>query len=99
MKVLKFKFEGNEGFLSVVERPDFYYALVQKDAPKVKTITKTSLLDISYEIKKPVYNEVDVNVSYDQTLIKSIYEQLEAEKNLYFKQLDDTLCALRIAKE
>ncbi|MCD4827717.1 MAG: hypothetical protein K8Q99_08070 [Acholeplasmataceae bacterium] len=99
MKVLKFKFEETEGFLSVVEKPDFFYALVQNDTQKVKTVEKTHKLNISFELKKPVYKDVSVKVSYDQELIKMVYDQLEAEKNLYFKQLDDTLCVLKIGKE
>ena len=99
MKVLKFKFNEKEGFLSVVEKPNFYYALVQKDTPKVKMIEETNKLNISYEIKKPEFKNVDVTISYDQDLIKSVYDQLEIEKNLYFKQLDDTLCVLEIDKE
>ena len=99
MKVLKFQFEEKEGFLSVIEKPDFYYALVQKDTPKVSAAKDTHRLHISYELKKPVYKQVVVNVSYDPDVIKSVYDQLEAEKNLYFKQLDDTLCVLMIEKE
>lgn len=98
MKVLKFKFEDKEGFLSVVEKTKFYYALVQKDTPKVKSVLESNTLEISYELKKPVYKDVVVRVSYDQELVKSVYEQLEAEKNLYFKQFDDTLCVLEIDK-
>lgn len=99
MKILKFKFEGKEGFLSVVETSEFYCALVQKHTPKVKHIEKTNNLEISYELKQPAFKDVSVRVSYDQKLIKSVYEQLEAEKNIYFKQLDDTLCVLEIDKE
>lgn len=99
MKVLKFKFDGKEGFLSVVEKPELYYALVQKNTPKVKHIEETNKLLISYELKKPKFSEVCVYVSDDLKLIKSVFEQLEVDKNLYFKQLDETLCVLKIEKE
>lgn len=98
-KILKFKFEDKEGFLSVVEKQNFLYALVQKDTPKVKEIEQSHKLLISYEIKQPSYSEVNVNVSFDETLIKEVYHQLEADKNLYFKQLDDSLCVLELPKE
>jgi general stress protein 26 len=97
-KVLKFKFEEKEGFLSVVEKNDYIYALVQKDTPKVKEIEKTHELLLSYELKQPEYKIVKLNVSYDEQLIKEVYHQLEADKNLYFKELDDSLCVLEIPK-
>lgn len=97
-KVLKFKFEEKEGFLSVVEKNDYIYALVQKDTPKVKEIEKTHELLISHELKQPEYKIVKLNVSYDEQLIKEVYHQLEADKNLYFKELDDSLCVLEIPK-
>lgn len=97
-KVLKFKFEEKEGFLSVVEKNDYIYALVQKDTPKVKEIEKTHELLLSYELKQPVFKVVKLNVSYDEQLIKEVYHQLEADKNLYFKELDDSLCVLEIPK-
>ena len=99
MKILKFKFDGKEGFLSVIVKPEVYYALVQKDTPKVKDVEDTNKLQISYDIKKPEFKDVFVTVSNDKKLIKSVYNQLEIEKNLYFKQLDDTLCVLEIEKE
>ncbi len=97
--VLKFKFDHKEGFLSVVEKSNHYYALVQKDTPKVTEIQESKKLWISYELKQPVYKEVLVNVLFDQELIKWVYGRLEEEKNLYFKQLDDSLCLLEIEKE
>ena len=84
-KVLKFKFEEKEGFLSVVEKNDYIYALVQKDTPKVKEIEKThELLLLSYEFKQPVFKIVKLNVSYDEQLIKEVYHQLEADKKFIF---------------
>jgi len=98
-KVLKFQFEGKEGFLSIIEKNDKYYALIQKDTHKVDYILKHNTLSISYELKTPVYQHVSVNLSFDKNLIEETYHQLEVEKNLYFKQLDDTLCVLIIEKE
>lgn len=98
-KVIKFQYEGKEGFLSVVEKDNRYYALVQKDTPKIEEAIKTKKLMLSYDIKQPIYQEIKVQVLFDQMLIKSVYEQLELEKNLYFKQLDDSLCVLEIPKQ
>jgi len=98
-KVLKFKFEEQEGFLSFVEQNDFYYTLVKKDTPKVLEIIKTEQLLISYEIKTPSYQKVTTKVSFDQTLIEWVYHKLEEEKNLYYKELDDSLCVLEILKD
>ncbi|MFA7051379.1 MAG: hypothetical protein WC189_04750, partial [Bacilli bacterium] len=95
-KVLKFKFDEKEGFLSVVERDNNLYALVQKDTPKIKEIKETNKLLISYELKQPIYEETQVKVLDDQTLTAWVYHQLEEEKNLYFKELNDTLCVLEI---
>jgi general stress protein 26 len=97
-KVFKFKFDDKEGFLSVVEKDNVYYTLVQKDTPKVKSIQESHKLFIAYDLKQPVFHEVDCNVSFDKSLIEAVYKQLEEEKNLYFKQLDDTLCVLEIKK-
>jgi pantothenate kinase type III len=98
-KVIKFKFEDKEGFLSVVDMNHHYYALIQKDTPKVSHIIKTKKLLISYELKNPHYQEVDADVLFDDVLIRKVYHQLEIEKNLYFKQLDDSLCVIEIAQE
>jgi hypothetical protein len=98
-KVLKFKFHDKEGFLSVVEKSNHLYALVQKDASKIAEINETHRLLISYELKVPNYQEVHVTVSYDQDLIRWVYETLEAENNLYFKILDDSLCVLEIERQ
>jgi general stress protein 26 len=95
-KVIKFKYEEKEGFLSVVEKSNHYYTLVQKDTPKVSDIKKTHKLLISYELKNPQFSEVVTHVIDDQDVIKWVYQTLEAEGNLYFKQLDDSLCALEI---
>lgn len=97
--VMKFKFQDKEGFLSFVEKDQFNYALVQKDTPKVIDIQKTHKLHISYELKLPVYHEVEADVIFDQSLIEWVYHQLESEKNLYFKELNDQLCVIRLPKE
>lgn len=54
-KVFKFEFEGKEGFLSIVEKSNKYYALVQKETPKVKEIQQTHTINISYELKEPLF--------------------------------------------
>ena len=97
--VVKFKFQDKEGFLSIVEKNNHYYALIEKDTPKVAEIQKTKKLLISYELKQPNYKEVIVDVLFDQTLTKWVFDKLESEKNLYFKELNDRLCVLEIAKE
>lgn len=96
-KVLKFKFKENEGFLSVVENENFYYALVQKDTQKIMEIKNTHQLHIAYELKNPVFINTFVNVIEDQEVIRWVFEQLKADNNLYFKNLDDSLCVIEIA--
>ena len=59
--IVKFKFKDKEGFLSVVEKSNHYYALAQKDTPKITEIQNTKKLWISYELKQPDYKEVFVN--------------------------------------
>lgn len=98
-KVVKFKFEEKEGFLSVVEKDQTFYALVQKDTPKVNEVLNTKKLLISYELKQPIYQEVKASISFDQKLIEWVYDKLEEEKNLYFKSLDESLCVLEIPKK
>jgi hypothetical protein len=98
-QVLKFKFQEKEGYLSVVERSNFYYSLVQKETPKVIEIQKTHRLLIAYDLKNPEYQEKQVQIIHDFDLVKWVYEALEKENNLYFKHLDDTLCVIEIAKE
>lgn len=94
-KVIKFSFDGKEGFLSLVEIASHQYALVHKNTPKVDSILKTHQLAISLDLKKDTtYHLVEANVSMDATLIEQVYRQLELEKNLYFKQLDDSLCVI-----
>jgi general stress protein 26 len=96
-KVIKFSFEGKEGFLSLVEIDHKIYALVKKDTPKVQNIIRTNQLLISYELKQnPTFMTVEAHVSYDFDTIQKVYSQLEMEKNLYFKTLDDTLCVIEI---
>jgi len=95
-KVLKFKFQDQEGFLSVVEKSGFYYALVKKDTPKVASILDKHRLLISYELKNPKYQEVLAHVIYEETHIEWVYHTLEAENNLYYKALDSSLCVLEI---
>lgn len=97
-KVLKFEFEGKEGFLSVVENDHKYYALVQKDTSKVSEIRESHTLSISYDLKHPQYQNVICNVIDDKMLTQWVYEELEKEKNLYFKELDESLCVIEIAK-
>ena len=97
-KVLKFRFEGKEGFLSVVESNEAYYALVQKDTPKVAHIKNSNQLEVSHELKTPVFAWISAKILEDFKIITWVYETLEKENNLYFKQLDDTLCVIEIAK-
>ena len=98
-KVIKFQFDGKEGFLSIVEKPSFYYTLVKKDTDKVASIRETHQLMISYELKPLQFVPVAVSVVEDPAVIQEVYHQLEQDKNLYFKVLDDSLIALKIAKE
>jgi hypothetical protein len=50
-------------------------------------------------LKQPQYKEVNANVLFDETLTKWVFDELEKEKNLYFKVLDDSLCVIEIDKE
>jgi general stress protein 26 len=97
--VLKFKYEGKEGFLSVVENTNHFYALVEKDTPKVEELIQTNKLLISFELKQPKFQEVNVKVIFDSALTEWVYKKLEEEKNLYFKHLDSNLCVLEIEKD
>lgn len=94
-KVIKFSFEGKEGFLSLVEISNRQYALVQKATPKVESILTNHQLAISQDLKKgAAFTLVDASISFDPVLIEKVYRQLEIEKNLYFKALDDSLCVI-----
>ncbi len=95
-KIVKFRFEEKEGFLSVVEKDNHFYTLVQKDTPKVKSVIKNEELEISTELKTPEYKMVKATISFDTELISWVYKKLEEENNLYFKELNDTLCVLEI---
>ncbi len=96
-KVIKFRFEGKEGFLSLVEINHKIYALVKKDTPKVQHILDTHQLQVAYELKQnPTFISVEAHVSFDFDTIQQVYQQLEIEKNLYFKTLDDSLCVIEI---
>lgn len=97
-KVIKYKYQEHEGFLSVVEKSNLYYALAKKDAPKIASIVEKHQLLISYELKQPHYQEVSVRVLFDQESVTWVYHALASENNLYFKELDDSLCVLEIAK-
>ena len=94
--IVKFKCLDQEGFLSCVSKDGYLYALVKKDTPKVKSILESNQLLISYELKTPSYQKVDAKVSFDASLISWVFHKLEEEKNLYFKELDDTLCVIEI---
>lgn len=96
-KVIKFYFDGKEGFLSLVEIDHKIYALVKKDTPKVQNIFQTHQLSIAYELKQnPLFIPVEAHISFDKDTIRKVYEQLEIEKNLYFKELDESLCVIEI---
>jgi hypothetical protein len=97
-KVLKFKYQETEGFLSVVDQGNFHFALVKKDTPKVTSIRLTHELLISYELKIPKYQAAHTHVIEDPKVIEWVYRSLEADNNLYFKELDDSLCVLEIRK-
>ena len=98
-KILKFKFNEKEGFLSVVDHNQKLYALALKDTLKVQTIRKTKKLLISSDLKNPDYKEMTVRVSFEKDIISMVYKMLEEANNLYFKTLDDTLCVLEIEKD
>ena len=98
-RVIKFKFEEKEGYLSVVEKGNLYYSLVQKDTPKVKDIQKSHQLLVSYDLKQPVYVFKPARIVEDPKLTQWVYETLEKENNVYFKTLDDSLCVVEIPKE
>ena len=96
--IVKFKYEGHEGFLSVVDKEDAYYTLVEKNTPKVEAAKETHKLLISYELKMPDFIETEVDIIDDFDFTKEIYEQLKKDKNLYFKELNNQLCVLKIKK-
>ncbi len=97
--VIKFRFDGKEGYLSVTEKEGKYLTLVQKDTPKIQTTLKTKRLEIAYDIKQPVYVEVAVDICMDPALCEWVFTKLAEENNLYFKVLDDTLCVLEVPTE
>lgn len=97
-KVMKFMFEGKEGFLSIVEKPTFYLALVQKNTDKIASIRATNTLVVSYDLKPVNFQSVTAHVIDDEHVIREVYEQLARDNNLYFKQLDDSLCVVQIEK-
>lgn len=94
--LVKFMFEEKEGFLSVVKIDTKVYTLAQKETPKVKHIKLTHELLISTDVKNPIYQLAHVHVIDQSEIIKKVYEALQADNNLYFKQLDDSLCALEL---
>lgn len=96
--IVKFKHDGHEGFLSIVDKNDSYYSLVEKNTTKVEAAKGTHKLLISYELKNPNFMEVEVDIIDDFDFTKEIYEQLEKDKNLYFKELNEQLCVLKIKK-
>ncbi|AUD64248.1 hypothetical protein BK011_00530 [Tenericutes bacterium MZ-XQ] len=96
--IVKFKHEEKEGFLSVVVKDDIYFTLVEKTTPKVKTAKTEGKLLISFDIKHPNYEEVHATVVEDMDIVKQVYEQLENDKNLYFKSLTDDLCVIKFNK-
>lgn len=96
--IVKFRHEEHEGFLSVVDKDGVFYSLVEKNTPKVESAKETHKLLISYELKNPKFIEATVDIIEDFLFTKEIYEQLEKDKNLYFKELNDQLCVLKIEK-
>ena len=96
--IVKFKHEDKEGFLSVVVKEDVYYTLVQKVTPKVNAVKATNKAVISFDIKNPNYEVVHAEIIEDMNIVKEIYEQLEQDKNLYFKELNDDLCVMKFTK-
>lgn len=96
--IVKFKHEGQEGFLSVIEKDGSYFTLVEKTTPKVKTVKETGKVSISFDIKNPSYEMIDAEVIEDMDIIKEVYNQLERDKNLYFKTLSDALCVIKFRK-
>lgn len=99
MTLFKFRFEGKDGFLSIVEHDGFYYSFAEKETPKVKEALETGKMLISYTAKKPEFKEVNVSFSDDKEIIELVYKQLKEENNFYFDQLDDSLVLLKIEKE
>jgi hypothetical protein len=97
-KVMKFMFDGKEGFLSIVEKPTSYLALVQKNTEKIAAIRLTNTMVVSYELKPVDFQSVTAQVIDDEQIIREVYEQLARDNNLYFKQLDDSLCVVQIEK-
>ena len=96
--IVKFEHEGHEGFLSVVEKDGSYFTLVEKTTPKVKRVKKTGKISISFDIKNPKYETIDAEIIEDMNIVKEIYDQLEKDKNLYFKTLSDALCIMKFSK-
>ena len=99
MTLFKFRFDGKDGFLSIVEHEGFYYSFAEKDTPKVKAAEETGKMLISYTARNPEFKEVNVSFSDDQEITQLVYKQLKEEKNFYFDQLDDSLVLLKIDKE
>ena len=46
----------------------------------------------------PDFIETEVDIIDDFDFTKEIYEQLKKDKNLYFKELNNQLCVLKIKK-
>lgn len=98
-QIIKFKFQDKEGFLSIVETANAYYALAQKHTPKVQEIERTHTLLLSFDLKQPVFQERHVHVIYDQKVIAWTFEALRKANNVYFETIDDSLCVLEIIKD
>lgn len=98
IKVLKYRLDEHEGYLSVYEENQYLYAIVKKDAPKVQTIEETRQLLVSYDLKNPTFENVFATITYEDKVVKWVYDKLLEQKNLYFKEFNDTLCVVRIGK-
>ncbi|MDY3196310.1 MAG: hypothetical protein RBQ95_05560 [Paracholeplasma sp.] len=95
-KVLKYKFEGHEGFLSITTIDEFYYALVVKDTDKVRHIQKENKIELTTSLKGLNFKELPVSYIDDETLTSKIYHKLAEEKNLYFKELTSGIGVIQI---
>lgn len=97
-QVIKFKLDGKEGFLSMTTIDGHWYTLAEKLSTKVDEVNRNHKLSISTELAKPVYIDHGAHVLTDSVIVQRVFEQLKQENNLYFKELNDTLCVIEIIR-
>lgn len=94
--LIRYKHDNEKGLMHYVVFEGDVVVLSQCKSKKVAYIEENGRLDITFDIEKTAFDNVKAEVIKDPEYVKRVYDYMIETNNAYFKDEEETLCAIVI---